>query len=321
METVRGSDRSTDDTIGGHVGLSLKIPLGSTAAAKMDAGWRQQHEPRTTPLADGFAGTPTPLRTSTAGVEVLWRPGRLVLDIRVEANSLNYDDVPRLGFEHDPDFATINNDDRDRDRLAIAGRVAWEVGPLSSIYVRGAASTVDYHADRDDFGFDRDYRGTAAYAGITLGRPHLWRAFLEVGRVRREHASQALPPVDLVAVNGGLTWATTPLLTNQLRVYTSLAETTEPFAPGVVVRGIEFETEHELLRSLVLTSVLGIAQRDYLGPLARSDLFTFSEAGVRWRLGQTLRLEMAFSRERLESPWLADGYTAHEALVRFGARI
>ncbi|WP_043645397.1 outer membrane beta-barrel protein [Caenispirillum salinarum] len=319
-EVTRGTHGTLDDTTGGHVGLSVKMPLGPVGVVKTDLSWQQAHEPRTAPLADGYAGAPTRLRTTTAGAEVLWRPGRLAMDLRLEAAHQDFADVPRLGFSESPTAATINNDDRDRDRLAVAGRTAWQFGPLTSVYVRGTADRVDYHAGRDDFGFDRDSTGAGLFAGLTLGRPRLWRAFLEAGRVGRSLDSPALRPVAVTAVNGGLTWATTPLMTNQLRLHTTVAETTEPFAPVAVVRGVELETEHELLRSLVLTSTVGTAIHDYPGPLGRQDVSTLSEAGARWRLGRLARVEVGFSRERLESTWLDNGYTVHEAWLRLAAR-
>jgi hypothetical protein len=320
LEVQQGSRGEADDTVDGHVGMALKGPLGRAGVVKTDLTWRQTHEPRTVPAADGYAATPTRQRTAVAGTEVLWRPGRLFLDVRMEAGRLDFKDTARLGFENNPVAAVINNDDRDRDRLAAGGRLGWELGALSSVYVRGAASMIDYHAGRDDFGFDRDSTGTAVFAGITLGRPQLWRAFAEVGRVQRRFDSVALPDVNLTAVNGGLTWATTPLMTNQLRLYTTVGETTEPFAPVVVIRGVELETEHELLRSLVLTSTLGAAMHDYPGPLPRTDISLLTETGARWRLGRLFRVEAGFSRERLESPWLDNGYTVHEAYLRLGAR-
>lgn len=319
VDAVWDSQSEERDTIGGHAGASLKMPLGQVGIVKTDLSWHQSFEPRTTPLAEGFAAEPTRLRTAMAGTEVLWRPGRLALDLRLEAQRNDFADVPRLGYEDVPSF-TINNDDRDMDRLAASARAAWRFGPLSSVYIRGTASNVEYRAGRDDFGFDRDSSGGGAFAGITLGRPRLWRAFLEVGRVTRAVDSPALEPVALTAVNGGLTWATTPLMTNQLRLHTTVAETTEPFAPVVVVRGVEWETEHELLRSLVLTSTLGIARHDYPGPLSRTNLSTVTETGARWRIGSMARVEIGFLRERLESGWLDDGYTVHEATVRVAAR-
>lgn len=233
METAAGVEAERDsrvpapETLSGYAKAGLRMPLGQEGVVKTDLSWTQAHEARTTPLAEGFAATPTRLRTTTAGMEMLWRPGRLALDLRLEARREDYADVPRLGYDDTWDFI-INNDDRDRDHMIAAARASWRFGPLSSVYVRGTASRIDYREGRDDFGFDRDSTGGAVFAGLTLGRPRLWRAFLEVGRVSRSMDSPVLPSVDVMAVNGGITWATTPLMTNQLRLHTAVAETTEP---------------------------------------------------------------------------------------------
>lgn len=322
LTVVRGGRRGADDRTDAHAGLGLSMPLGRAATLRLEGGYALDHEPRTTPLAEGAAAEPVPVRRAEVAAGLHYSPGtRLSADLRLAATRLDYDDVPRVGGGFlPPVLRTINNDDRDRLHFAAAGRVGWHFTDLASVYLRGSAGRIGYGAARDDYGFARDAETRRWAAGVTAGVPGAWRAYLEAGQISHAAADRRLPAQTALAVAAGATVAVTPLMTGQVRLFTEAGETTEPFASAVLVRGGEMEVEHELLRSVILLSHLRLEVRDYLGPLGRRDLYHEQGAGVRWRIGRVFRLEAAVRREELQAAFASDGYAAAEATVRLAGR-
>lgn len=322
LEVVRGRRGAVDNQTNADAGLRLRIPLGPAAVGIVEGSYALDHEPRTEPVAEGTAAAPVPVSRLGAAAEVRYRPGRrFSADLRLAATGQDFDDVARLRPESvDPAYRVINNDDRDRLRLTAAGRVAWHFNDLTSVYLRGTASAVDYASGTDDYGFARDNAGTRWALGLTIGRPRQWRAFLEAGHISRSYDDDRLPDLESLAVAAGLTAAMTPLMTGQARLFAEVAETTEPFASGVLIRGGEVEVEHEVLRTLILTSRVRLAVHDYMGPLGRRDLSRVETIGARWRLGRLLRVEAALQREELQAAWAEDSYQAVEAGIRLAGR-
>lgn len=320
LDARRGTRGSADRATGGEGAVSFRMPLGPSAVLEADAGLARRFEPRTTPLAEGFAAAPTPRTEAAAGLAVRWRPGVLEADLTLRATRDDYDDVPRLVPGWMGGLSIINNDDRDRLRLSAAARLGWRPAPLSALYVEATASRIAYAADRDDLGFDRDGRQVAWAVGAEAGQPRLWRAFVEAGVTQRMTEDAALGDAAAVMIRSGATVAVTPLMTAQVRISSALAETTEPLAPAVLVRAVALEVEHELLRSLVLVGRTSVETRTTLGALGTRDTLTVETALLRWRLGQGLTVEGHTTLEQLEGAWTGDSYRAAEAGVRLLAR-
>ena len=299
--------------------VDLRLGLGRWAVAEAAAGWQRRLEPRTAPLAPGQGAEPTPVVTTGARLGLSSQHGTLGAAITAEARHLRFADVPRLGVPLLPMLASLDNSDRDRTVATLGAEVAWRPGELSSLYLRGGIGRIDYARAEDDFLHRRDGDTAHLLAGFALGRPDRWRLFVEAGPLRRGSSDPRLPPVSTLAVNGGLTLAVTPLVTSQLVVGTSIAETTRPGVTAVVARRVALEVEHEALRSLVLLSTAEATWNHYVGP-DRHDASLAFGSGVRWRLGPVLRLEMMVRQEQYESDFAADSYTATEGTLRLAAR-
>jgi hypothetical protein len=124
------------------------------------------HEDRGSPdNAAGLEPTDFYVYRPTVGFYNKWN--RLSLGVDGEAARYNFIDAKTSTSE-------INQDDRDRWRYELGGRLGYEIVPQYEAFVRGSYNTIDYDDAADDAGFQRDSDGSKslpARASISPGSP------------------------------------------------------------------------------------------------------------------------------------------------------
>jgi len=147
------SDENYQDFYG-RLGSTIEITARN--AFRINVRAERLHEARTNPENLRSSAEPTPYNRFEGGLQYVHRFNRLALAAGGLVRRLDYEDTDRVGG------GTNNNDDRDRLVYKPGMRVAYEIRPDYSVFVRGEGTFVQYDDDEPASGaaFDRSLPGS-----------------------------------------------------------------------------------------------------------------------------------------------------------------
>lgn len=163
------------------------------------------------------------------------------------------------------DYDMAADSDRDQTESRFAGRTSFLVSPRLGAFLEGYARRRDYEAATDDTGLDRDATTYGFLAGTTIDLTGKLEGEIGVGLFQTDHDDDSLEDFLGLGVRGQLRWSVSPR--------TLLAATVTREDEGTVLEGatsqiqttVGVSLEQEVRHNFLLTSSLGVSEREYDG--------------------------------------------------------
>jgi hypothetical protein len=263
------TETRTDWIVGG-LGR-LDFAPGSFARAR--ASYFDTHESRTSPDLALTALSPTRYVRGHADGTVTGQFSAFTLTGSLDYDRFDFDSTKLTGG------GFVDNGDRDRNVMALTGRLSYELAPEQAVFVQATYDNRDFDRLLDRNGFNRNSDGMRFDAGVSMMVTPLIRGTAYIGWLEQSYAAP-LKDANGIDFNAQIDWFATELLTAHLTASRIIDDTTISGASSVAVSRIGVSADYELLRPLILQPYLRYANEDFEG-VARQDKLT--EAGLEAR--------------------------------------
>ena len=285
-----------------EVAGELDITRNAQITGRISTG--QSHEARGTPDAPASLAEPVTLVTAAAEIEGNWRLQSFRLNPFASWTLSNFEDVSTQAG------AIANQDDRDRVELEAGLELGYRISRGYEAFLRGSVLSIDYEADADDSGLDRDSEGWRVLGGVKLRLTRLIEGSAAVGFVTRDFADPALETANTASASLGLDWRPTRRLLFSAEGRRDIDETTFDGAAAAISTTIALGSRYELLRPLILTGDLAFTRTNFEGS-ARTDNLFQAGFGAEWVLRRGVKLIPSYSFALRESSAPGFSYQAH----------
>jgi hypothetical protein len=299
-------DHGDENFLDATAGFDGRVDIQRDTYASGGFVWQKLHEDRGSP--DDVGGTePTEyyLYRPTLGFFNRWN--RVSIKLDGEAGIYDYDDTPGT-------LGTINQDDRDRTRYVVGGRLGYELVPEYEAFIRGNFNTVKYDSSTDDFGFRRDSDGYEVGVGARVDLTGLMFADFFVGYVSQSYDDARLAKIDGVNFGGTVTWNMTTLTTIKGFATRTVEETTLSGASGSLDTEIGASVDHELLRNVILSANASFLNTDYEG-ITREDDYMKLGIGGRYLVNRNLYVTLKYNYLSRDSNVAGEDYSQNVVLL------
>ena len=283
-----------------------------------NAGFRRATEERGAPDSPVTAVSPVRYTSLTAGGGLAREVGRMQLRTIVDYEKLNFNDG-RQG-----NGTVINNDDRDRQYIALGGEASYEFSPGYRIYARGLYDRVAYRLPFDDTGFNRDAKGYRLTAGVKFDLTNVIAGETFVGYMHRNYKDPAFQNYGGLAYGANLRWNPTRLTTISFNANRGIQETTIVGYRGFISTSFGARIQHELTRFIELQAglrydknkyILGAVRAPALLPPGRDDDLVFANAGLNYLLSRQVTLGANWEYAKRSSNIAGADYTRNKGTV------
>jgi hypothetical protein len=303
---ARYRDNPSEDYDDGTAEAHGRLDVGHDSRVEAGGRFARLHEDRGSPDdVNGFEPTRYQASSVFASTSMGFGRWRMALDAATEW--LFYENVPGTA-------GIINNKDRDRIEDEAGIELAYEFVPDRSVFARARANRRDYRAERDDFGLDRDSKGTEFVGGVRADFTGVAGGEIYAGRIAQDYEDPALPPLDATDFGATLTWNLTGLTTVGANLTRGAAETTFQGASSVRRTVANVGVDHELLRNLLL-NVQAQRTDDVFDGIAREDAYDILTFGVRYLANRHLVGIVRFSEDRRDSNVAGEDYRRKRVLL------
>lgn len=300
------NESRTDWNVKGDVVAEL---LRDTSVT-FNAGFRRATEERGAPDSPATARSPVRYEGFNAGGGLAREVGRLQARTIVDYEKLDYKDG-RQG-----NGVAINNDDRDRQYVAVGGELSYEFSPGYRFYTRGLYDRVAYRLPFDDAGFNRDAKGYRLTGGVKFDLTNVISGSAFVGYMHRNYKSPVFRNYGGLAYGANLRWNPSRLTTIFIDANRGIQETTQVGYRGFISTNAGVRVEHDLTRFIQLKAGLRYDKNKYMTlPLviARDDDLIFGNIGLNYLLSRQVSFGASYEYGKRTSNAPNADYTRNRA--------
>lgn len=291
-------ENSEDYTLGVAGQLDVLRFSNITAGAE----YAELTEPRTTTAqltgtTGAFTGALEPVEFSqtTAYLGASHELNRLKLSGRFDFRQFDYEDSVRLA-----PLTALDQDYRDRDVMALTGRVDYAVSPDTAIFLEASTNERDY-STAGGVGFvARDSKGYQILGGANFELGALARGEVAVGYMQQEYDAVTIGEIEGFGARAQVEWFPTELTTVTFSGSRTVEDAAVPNSPGFLSSNLGVAIDHELLRNVIVSAQLGVSGDDYEG-IDREDDRVNAGVSATYLLNRNVGLTAAYSYSDLKS--------------------
>jgi hypothetical protein len=190
----------------------------------------------------------------------------------------------------------VDEEESDRDIIIYNGivRTGFFVSPRINTFVQGLYNIQRRDQTPDDAGVDRDSEGWGVSVGTELGFTELLVGELGFGYRWQTFEEDDFDDESGFGFNGGLTWLPTQLTTARLTAGSDFEPTDTDGAESRFRNFGLLEVEHELLRNVILTGLVGYSRDDFEG-IERVDDTLDAGAGISYLLNRNFSIDGGYT--------------------------
>ena len=303
----RYRDRAQENYEDYRAEVTARVDISSRSRIQASAQHIRGHEQRGSP--DDANGIEPTIYHRTMGRAAFSQTfNRVTLDVESFATRVTYDDVRRRG-------GIIDNSDRARVELDGSLRLAYAFMPQFSMFFRAAGNSRDYDRLENFTEIDRTSRGYNVQAGTDFKLSGVTRANLFAGYILQDPEDERLIQISEPAFGGALTWDVSPLTAVRGELTRQSRETVLDFSTGVVFTEAAILVDHELLRTLLLTTEIRRTYEDFIG-IPREDENWDIEVGATYLMNRYVYLRFGYRYLDRQSSRPGASFTQNSFLIR-----
>lgn len=257
---IRHARRTSEDSEAAGASADGRFDISRTALATLRIGFDRQAEDRLNVNALRDTLGPITYRELTVDTAATKEFGRLRVTGGGQYLRETFDDG-RLA-----NGALLSQAYRDVTVTSAAGTAAYEFGGGASLV---ATATYDQVRYDDTLGFvDRDSHGLRAEAGVALPLTPLISGEVKVGYLTRHNAFRSFRDTDGVSFSANILWNPTTLVSARLLLNRTIEPNSSTFSPGNLRSEGTLLVDYELLRRLILTTTVRVADIEQIATSA-----------------------------------------------------
>lgn len=228
----------------------------------------------------GLAAERVEFDRTNSEANALYATDRIRVRGRVSVTDLDYSDTTSpTGFPLDQDF---------RDHESVRASVSAEYAVTRDWAIIGSVETED--REYDAIGSNRDISGITYRAGANFELPVNLRGQVTAQFQDFDPEDPTLNNIEQTGLNASVQWFPTELTTATFTASQSVADAGNTADSNVVVSRYGVGIDHELLRTLVLSSRLYFENREF-NPSNREDDQTVFNVGANWKLNPNVQIQ------------------------------
>ncbi|WP_164857313.1 outer membrane beta-barrel protein [Sphingomonas crocodyli] len=216
---------------------------------------------------------------------------RFIVSANIGRSRYRYSDARERGMIVDQSF-------RDRTIDTFGGRLAYQVGPTTNVFVSGSYNEVDYA--RPNLGRDRSSKGATAMGGVGFELTRLLHGEVSLGYIRQEFDDPQFTDFAGLNYNATISYEPTALTSFSFGARRSLTDSAQRDVPGVMVSTFSLNMNHELLRTLILTGNVQLERRNFRG-IDRSESYWLYGISARRIVNRFLSVALTYNRQERSS--------------------
>ncbi|MCR9194041.1 MAG: outer membrane beta-barrel protein [Hyphomonas sp.] len=219
--------------------------------------------------------------TTGAEANALYATDRLRLRGRIGVTERDYSDVPGVPFSQDL---------RDQEAVTISADAQYAITRDWAIV--GGITSVD--RDYTDPASNRDISGITYRAGVNFELPVNLRGQVTGQFQDFDPEDPTLEDIERTGLNASVQWFPTELTTANVFASQSVSDAGNTADANVEVTRYGVGLDHELLRTLVLTSRISFENREF-NPSNREDDLTVFNVGANWKLNPNVQIRGGYT--------------------------
>jgi hypothetical protein len=218
------------------------------------------------------------------------------------------------------DYTLEEENDRDVMIYNAIVRTGFFVSPRINPFIQGLYNIQRRDETPDDEGVDRDSEGWGVSIGTELGFTDLLVGEIGFGYRWQTFEDDALDDESGFGFNGALTWLPTQLTTVSLTAGSDFEPTDTDGAESRFRHFGELEVEHELLRNVILSGLVGYSRDDFEG-IDRVDDTLDAGAGIRYLLNRNFSIDGGYTFTKRWSDDETEEFTRNVIRIGVTARL
>ncbi|MBU2678549.1 MAG: outer membrane beta-barrel protein [Woeseia sp.] len=309
-EIGRYDDNDSEDFDDFSLAAEGRLDISRSSYLGADLAFQRTHEERTS-AENARNADLTVYDMNRARVSFMRRPNRLYVRLDASIADIDFEDA-RAGNR------IINNDDRNRQESTQSLDIGYEFKPGDTVYLRGAARSLDYEQEIDDDGFARSGDGYEVVLGASRSISGLSAISVYAGYFLQNFDDIRFDDFEGVSFGADLTWNVSNLITLNAAAARTIEPTSIFGASGVVAEYFELGLDYELLRSLIVSADFEIGKDVYEG-IDRKDDVVGAGLGIKFMLNRNIYLYFGYDysdREVEPRDFADDIYTINAAFMR-----
>ncbi len=308
-EFVRYDEYTDDDVENYDIETDARLDLYRSLTVTMGAAYGLGHGTRGDPDASSAAKSPEESVTTSANIGLAYDPNKFSSSLDLTYKDEDYDDVLNT------DSTITNNDDRDKDKYELTGRLGYEYLPGTDAFIKASVNEIDYVDSTEDGGENRDSDGFSVVVGTGLAFTEIVRGDVFVGYMEQSYADASLGDVNSPTAGASVSWDATPLITVNGSLSRSITETTTSGSPAYLSTVASLSADYEILRHLTADAEVKWTRDDYEKITKEDDTFLAS-AGAKYLFNRNYSagLNYSFTRKNASNS-SGDSYSQQVVLM------
>lgn len=319
---ARYTDNSSEDWEDFNIGASGRKDISHGTDIHADIMYQDGHEDRGS--ADAVGNQVAPAQTSTFRASLGFKRDVSILSVALDGRYVkeNFDDVALQGG------GTLNNDDRDRDRVTVEGRVGYELADGREAFIRGSIDRVEYDNSKEDGGPQRNSDGMEIVGGAAFDLTGKARGEVYGGYMKRTFDSETMGEIDGFKFGAELLWNVSGLTSFTGSIKRSIDETSVfgenengvaiP-ASGIISTLVFGRVEHELRRNVLLNAQGSFTKQSFALTTREDDLINFG-VGAKYLLNPNVNVNVGYDYSYRDTNVQGQDYSRHALMVNVKAQ-
>lgn len=271
------------------LGASGRLDFARQTTVAFGTDFARAAESRASTSTPVAAAEPIEYDVASAFIAGSSTGGRLRLSGRADLRSFDYKDgVTVLG-------AVIDQDQRDRTIVSGLARADAAISPAAALFVQITGNDRDYDVPTSPTYAARDSSGYEFLTGVNFELGAVARGEFAVGYISQSFDQAAFSDVDGFGARASFEWFPTQLTTVTLSASRTVEDSAIAGSGGYLSTGGSIQIDHELLRNLIVSANLNLANDEYEGIDRTDDRFT-ATIGATYFVNRRLGVNVAASR-------------------------
>jgi hypothetical protein len=209
---------------------------------------------------------------------------------------------------------TVDLASDDFNDWGLRGRVSYRLSDAISPFIELGVDARRYDSAIDYSGYDRKSDGWQAVAGATLAFTRQLTGEASFGYGARAYVDPRLQNFGGPLIDASLIWSATPLTTVTAKAQTTLGDSVDAGASGVLTRAYSLDVAHDLTRAFTLGATASWSGENYVGATQRDSTTTY---GLRaeYHVSRELVLKASASRQLYDSNVANSNYVADVFMI------
>ena len=247
------------------------------------------HEERGAPNDIATQTDPVAFTVRTAQAEFFHQFNRAKVDVVYSNQYFDYEDG------HETGGAEVNNGLRNRTDNEVTGRLAYMLTPSYDIYIQSSYNNRSYDTANADYIIPgagaghimSNSDGYNVYGGLHADLTGKLFGDIYAGYMSQSYDNIAYKDFSGIGYGANGYWNATTLDTFTVNVGRDVEETIIPGAASYVESRVRANWDHELLRNVILSGVIGYDYDDYQG-IDRTDNVLVAGGGIKYLINHNL---------------------------------